>query len=258
MNLKQKLEYHYKAFDRTKLEPDPLQFLHMFKDERDIEVVGLIASIFAYGNVKQIENTLKKLLIAFNGRPYHYIQNLSLSKDSENISGIKHRFYTEDDVVKLFLILNKEIKKYESIKQIFLQGYNISDENVKNGISYFSNHFLNSFNQSFGKISNGIKFMFPLPKKGSACKRMNLFLRWMVRKDELDFGLWKEIPTAKLVVPVDTHIARICKSLKLTRRKNVSWQMAEEITMNLKRFDAHDPVKYDFAICHIGIRKLKF
>ena len=80
----------------------------------------------------------------------------------------------------------------------------------------------------------------------------------MVRKDELDFGLWKEIPASKLVIPVDTHIARICKTLKLTNRKNVSWQMAEEITQNLKKFDAEDPVKYDFAICHIGIRKLKF
>lgn len=258
MNLRQKLEYHYKAFDRSKLEPDPLQFLHMFKDDSDIEVVGLIASIFAYGNVKQIENTLKKFIIVFDGKPYSFIKNFSPIKDSKKISGLKHRFYDEDDILKLIIILNKEIKKHKSFKQIFLQGYNISDTNVKNGISNFSNHFLNSFNQSFGGISNGIKFMFPLPEKGSACKRMNLFLRWMVRKDELDFGLWKEIPPSKLVIPVDTHIARICKALKLTKRKNVCWQMAEEITKNLKKFDALDPVKYDFAICHIGIRKLKF
>jgi uncharacterized protein (TIGR02757 family) len=258
MNLRQKLEYHYNSFDRTKLEPDPLQFLHLFKDERDIEIVGLIASIFAYGNVKQIENTLKKFIIVFDGKPYLFIKNFSLSKDSKKISDIKHRFYTEDDIVKLFIFLSKAIKKHGSIKQIFLQGYNISDENVKSAISNFSNHFLKSFLQSFGEISNGIKFMFPLPEKGGACKRMNLFLRWMIRKDELDFGLWKEIPASKLVIPVDTHIARICKSLKLTKRKNVSWQMAEEITRNLKKFDAEDPIKYDFAICHIGIRKLKF
>ncbi len=258
MNLKQNLEYHYKVFDRTKLEPDPLQFLHMFKDERDIEVVGLIASIFAYGNVKQIENTLKKLMIIFNGEPYSFIKNYNLKEDAKKISGIKHRFYSEDDVSKLFIILSKEIKNHKFIKKIFLQGYNISDENIKNGISNFSNHFINLFNETFGEVSGGIKFMFPLPQKGSACKRMNLFLRWMVRKDELDFGLWNEIPTGKLVIPVDTHIARICKTLKLTKRKNVSWQMAEEITQNLKKFDAEDPVKYDFAICHIGIRKLKF
>ena len=101
MNLKQNLDKHYTSFDRTKLEPDPLQFLHLFKDEKDIEVVGLIASIFAYGNVKQIENTLKKFIIVFKGKPYSFIKNFSLRKDSKKISGIKHRFYSEDDVLKL-------------------------------------------------------------------------------------------------------------------------------------------------------------
>lgn len=258
MNLKQKLDHHYKAFDRTKLEPDPLQFLHMFKDKRDIEVVGLLASIFAYGNVKQIENTLKKLIIILDGNPYLFVKNFSIRSDSNKLLGIRHRFYSEDDILKLFVVLNKEIQKHKSIKQIFLEGYNISDINVKNGISNFSNHFLNSFLESFGEISSGIKFMFPLPEKGSACKRINLFLRWMVRKDELDFGFWNYIPTNKLIIPVDTHIAKISKSLNLTKRKNVSWKMAEEITQNLKKYDCLDPVKYDFAICHIGIRKLKF
>ena len=100
--------------------------------------------------------------------------------------------------------------------------------------------------------------MFPLPELGSACKRMNLFLRWMVRKDELDFGLWNEISPSKLVIPVDTHIAKISKTLKLTTYKNVSWKMAEQITENLKKFDPSDPLKYDFALCHIGMRKLEF
>ena len=100
--------------------------------------------------------------------------------------------------------------------------------------------------------------MFPLPSKGSACKRSNLFLRWMVRQDDLDFGIWDKIPKSKLIIPVDTHVAKICKTLKLTTRKNVCWLMAEEITNNLKAFDAEDPVKYDFAICHIGMRKLSF
>ena len=108
------------------------------------------------------------------------------------------------------------------------------------------------------KVTQGIKFMFPLPSKGSVCKRMNLFLRWMVRKDELDFGLWDEIDKSKLIIPVDTHIARICRKLKLTKKKNINWNMAEEITENLKKYDPDDPVKYDFAICHIGMRKLRF
>jgi uncharacterized protein (TIGR02757 family) len=100
--------------------------------------------------------------------------------------------------------------------------------------------------------------MFPIPEKGSACKRMNLFLRWMVRKDELDFGLWNKIPKNKLIIPVDIHIAKICKQLKLTKHKNANWKMAEEITENLKKFDPYDPVKYDFALCHNGMRKMEF
>jgi uncharacterized protein (TIGR02757 family) len=257
MTLKQKLEIHYKAFDRTKLKPDPLQFLHLFNDERDIELIGFLASVFAYGNVKQIENTLCKLIKIFAGEPYQFIKKFSFQKDGKKLDNLKHRFYSDDDIKKLFIVLDKQINESGSIKKIFLNGYNSSDLNVKNGISNFSNHFLNSFAKSEIKITNGIKFMFPLPEKGSACKRMNLFLRWMVRNDELDFGLWNEIPTSKLIIPVDTHIARISKTLNLTKRKNVGWQMAEEITQNLKRFDANDPVKYDFAICHIGIRKLK-
>jgi uncharacterized protein (TIGR02757 family) len=257
LNLKQKLEYHYKAFDKSKLEPDPLQFPHLFKDEKDIEVIAFIASVFAYGNVKQINNSLNKFLLVCDNRPYKFIKNYS-AKDFQNQFSFIHRFYLSKDITQLFHLLNLTYQKFGSLKKIFLSGYRESDENVKNTITNFSDFFLKNTKKEFGKVSNGMKFMFPLPEKGSACKRMNLFLRWMVRKDELDFGLWKEIPTSKLIIPVDTHVSRICKQLKLTTRKNVSWQMAEEITNNLKKFDPNDPVKYDFAICHIGMRKLDF
>lgn len=252
--LKQKLEYHYKAFDRSKLEPDPLQFPHLFEDEKDIEVMAFIASVFAYGNVKQIINSLNKFLLVCYNKPYRFIKNFSFKKSQQNNSFI-HRFYTSDDVNQLFHLLSLFYQEFGSLKKIFLSGYNESDENVKNAITNFSGYFIKRTKTEFGKISDGMKFMFPLPEKESACKRMNLFLRWMVRKDELDFGLWDEIPTSKLIIPVDTHIARICRKLKLTNRKNVSWKMAEEITKNLKKFDPLDPVKYDFALCHIGMRK---
>ena len=135
--------------------------------------------------------------------------------------------------------------------------YSVEDVNIKNALSHFCNFFLDEIKKK-DEISLGIKFMFPIPEKGSACKRMNLFLRWMVRKDELDFGLWNEIQTNKLIIPVDTHVARICRNLKITKRKNVNWLMAEEITNKLKSYDPIDPVKYDFAICHIGMRKMIF
>lgn len=256
INLKQKLDYYDNVFDKSKIEPDPLQFPHLFNDEKDIEVMAFIASVFAYGNVKQIINSLNTFLLIVKKQPSEFISNISASKNLS--TDFVHRFYSPKDILHLFRLLNMAYNEYGSLKKLFLSGYNSEEENLRNAITNFNNYFLSKAKNEFKKLSRGIIFMFPLPEKGSACKRMNLFLRWMVRKDELDFGLWKEIPTSKLIIPVDTHIARICKQLKLTKRKNVSWKMAEEITNNLKRFDADDPVKYDFAICHIGIRKLDF
>jgi uncharacterized protein (TIGR02757 family) len=256
MKLKEKLEFHYRAFDKSQISPDPLQFLHLYKDERDIEVMGFIASVFAYGNVIQIINTLNKFIHLSGNKPYNFILDYSNSNVKQSII---HRFYTAKDINHLFLLLSKAYREYGSLKTLFLRFYNPDSRNLKEAISGFSNHFISNYKKSNKNgISLGIKFMFPLPELGSACKRMNLFLRWMVRKDELDFGLWKEIPANKLVIPVDTHVAKISRSLKLTATKNISWKMAEEITEKLKKIDPVDPVKYDFAICHIGMRKLNF
>lgn len=260
MNLAEKLNYHYKAFDKSQISPDPLQFLHLYSDEKDIEVIGFIASVFAYGNVKQIINTLSKIVAASENYPYNFVKNFNSEIDAKKLTGIKHRFYSEKDIVDLFSLLNLTYNKFDSLKNLFLKFYYEKDINLKNSISKFSNHFLELEKRRIRSqtLSLGFKFMFPLPELGSACKRMNLFLRWMIRKDELDFGIWNQIPPNKLVIPVDTHVAHICRKLKLTRRKNISWKMAEEITGNLKKYDPIDPVKYDFAICHIGMRKLSF
>jgi uncharacterized protein (TIGR02757 family) len=256
MNLKQKLDYHYRKFDKSRISPDPLQFLHLYKNENDIEVMGFIASLFAYGNVRQILNKLNRFVELSGNKPYHFISNY------KQLSGrsLIHRFYSEQDVNDLFMVLNKTYSSFGSLKNLFLMFFNTDSENIKEAVSGFSKYFIKSYKELTGKneLSVGIRFMFPIPELGSACKRMNLFLRWMVRKDELDFGLWKEIPASKLVIPVDTHIARISRKLKLTERKNVSWKMAEEITNKLKKFDPEDPVKYDFSICHIGMRKMDF
>ena len=258
MTLKQKLDYHYKAFDKSQISPDPLQFLHMFNNEKDIEAIGFIASIFAYGNVSQIINTLDKILTITNNQPYEFIAGYYKGKNSFKLKGLKHRFYSEEDISLLFYILSDVYHEFDLIKFLF-QSFYLESGIIKNSLTKFSDYFINyAMRINGGDIRPGFKFMFPLPELGSACKRMNLFLRWMVRKDELDFGIWNEIPTSKLIIPVDTHVARVCQRLKLTKRKNVSWAMAEEITENLKMFDYSDPVKYDFAICHIGMRKMKF
>lgn len=254
--LKKKLDHHYKYFNFSQISPDPLEFPHRFKNYYDIEISAFISSVFAYGTVKQINNTLEKLHLLMNNQPYQFVKNYSYTDGLKLFTDLKHRFYSNEDIARLFYSLNKIYLYYGSLKYFFLLYYFEKDIDLKNAISFFAKNFL-ELSPEKGSITHGIKFMIPDPLRGSACKRMNLFLRWMVRKDELDFGIWNEIPQSKLVIPVDTHVAKICQQLKLTKQKNVSWKMAEEITERLKRFDASDPVKYDFAICHIGMRKLE-
>jgi uncharacterized protein (TIGR02757 family) len=258
--LKQKLDYHYKAFDKSQISPDPLQFLHLYKDKKDIEIAGFISSVFAYGNVKQIINTLNSIFKILGEKPFDFIINLKEILLHKYFANTIHRFYTSKDIQQFFAVLNSVLNKEGTLKNIFLKFYSghQNDNNLRDPISKFSNYFLAASLIKNKKITPGFRFMFADPFTGSACKRMNLFLRWMIRKDELDFGLWNEIPANKLIIPVDTHVARICRELKLTTKKNVSWKMAEEITENLKKFDPADPVKYDFAICHIGMRKMIF
>ncbi len=252
-----KLEYHYKAFDRSRISPDPLEVLHRYSNRGDIEIIGLLSSIFAYGNVNLILRILNNLEIVFEKHPYDFVKNFDYRKDKKLFKGVRYRFYTETDIANLFRLLNRAVSEFETLENLYFNGFNRNDENVKAGIDKFSEWFIANC-RKLNCFSNGIRFMFPMPSKGSAAKRFNLFLRWMVRKDELDFGLWKNVKKSQLIIPVDVHIARISQQLGLTSRKNVTWKMAEEITNNLKQFDSSDPVKYDFALCHIGMRKLEF
>lgn len=254
--LREKLDYHYRYFDRTKISPDPLEFPHKYSDPLDIEISAYISSIFAYGNVRQIINTLDRLQNIIGNSPYKFVLAYDKKIKVNPFENIKHRFYSGNDIHKLFIGLNKVYKEHGSLKNLFLEETG-EDFVMSSLISNFSRKMIKLCSAN-AQAARGLIFMFPDPEKGSACKRMNLFLRWMVRKDELDFGLWSEIPASKLIIPVDVHVARVCAKLKLTTRKNVSWKMAEEITDKLRKFDPQDPVKYDFAICHIGMRKMTF
>lgn len=256
-NLKRKLEYHYRKFDSSQIYPDPIIFPRRYEEELDIEISGFISSVFAYGNVTQIINTLERIHTLMGDSPAHFLEIFNVYRHRGFFKDFKHRFYTGEDIKTLFLLIQYVLKNYESLKHLFLLYHFDEERNLKNSISSFSNNLI-EISKRISEETHGIKFMFPDPMKGSACKRMNLFLRWMVRKDDIDLGIWKAIRKDELIIPVDTHIARISRELGLTKRKNVSWKMAEEITENLKIFDKNDPVKYDFAICHIGIRKLNF
>jgi len=254
--LKEELEKHYLTFDKRLLSPDPLEFPHNFTNPIEIELAGFIASIFAYGNVNSIMKTLNKFLKISENKLLKYIVNTDKSKMQTDLKSIKHRFYSNEDIFSLFLLL-QNIFRDSTLQKYFRNCYSESNS-IKETIQNFHLLLINNL-KTITEITPGIKFMFPLPENGSACKRINLFLRWMVRKDRLglDFGLWDFISPKDLIIPVDVHIAKISKEIGLTERKNVSWQMAEEITQSLRIFDNMDPVKYDFAICHIGIRKIQ-
>lgn len=251
--LKEKLEYHYKKFNKSCMSPDPVEFLHNYKNPLEIELTGFISALFAFGNVKQIEKTLSIIQKRVKNTPLKYIQKSDENKIKRDFVDLKHRYYTGKDIAELMFILKITYRKYGSLENLF-SSYKSNTTSMKDAISGFSAEL----KSMAAYTSNGLSFMFAEPKKGSACKRMNLFLRWMVRDDSIDFGLWKTIKPSELIIPVDTHIAKISQNLGLTTKKTVSWNMAEEITENLRTYCPEDPVKYDFALCHIGMRKLEF
>ncbi|MCK4395712.1 TIGR02757 family protein, partial [candidate division WOR-3 bacterium] len=169
--------------------------------------------------------------------------------------GIGHRFIKGNDISCLVNTLHFVLKEYGSIENLFMQ-YFTKENNLRKSLEVFTKNIREIYSRNNSDFcERTLRFMLPSPEKGSACKRMNLFLRWMVRKDEIDLGIWKGIKKNELIIPLDTHIARISKSLGFTKRKTLGWNMASEITENLKKFDPLDPLKYDFALTRIGMLK---
>jgi uncharacterized protein (TIGR02757 family) len=252
---KEKLENLYLSYKHKFSSKDPVWILHRFQDEKDIELIGLITAAYAYGSVEQINAFIEKLLKKTGNKPYEFTINFEKRKDKKYLNGLNYRFNTSGDLVNLLDSLGRNIKEYSSLKNLFLLNYNKDDGNIISALSDFTGKLNVRVKQ---KSSMYYHYLLSNPTNGSTCKRMNLFLRWMVRKDEIDLGVWSEVDKAKLIMPVDVHIARIAKSLGLVKRKSIDLKFAVELTGRLKEFDACDPVKYDFALCHIGMDKKEF
>lgn len=259
--LKERLEDLYGKYEQSYLYSDPLGFVHKFDKPEDIETAGFIAAGFAFGGVPLILKTLDRIAALVDNKFYDFTVNFDPSKGLKLFKGFYYRFIKEKDIAALFLILREILRKYGSIEDFFIEGFNPADLNVKKALSSFSEKALKitDFTSIYGSPAppqdSMVHFFFTSPEGNSPCKRLNLYLRWMVRNsDELDFGIWnKAVQPYHLVMPVDTHVARISRYIGLTSRKNPSFGMAEEITDNLKKLDYYDPIKYDFAIARLGI-----
>lgn len=246
---RQLLDKLYQQY-RKSYSNDPIKFPHQYKRELDIEVVGFLASAFAYGKVELFMNVISIILDRMGSSPSEYLLNFNFKREKDRFAGVYYRFNNESDILALLYCLSETMKKWGSLKNLFLYSFEKTN-NIKLALTQFVDEI-----RSFNKFELSLKkfeYLLASPKNGSACKRLNLFLRWMVRDRDIDFGIWKEVGKENLIIPLDTHVGKISRCLGLLTRKSNDWKAAQELTSNLKKFDPRDPVKYDFALCHIGI-----
>jgi uncharacterized protein (TIGR02757 family) len=252
--IKNILEKLYDRYNHKNLiKPDPLQFIYNYSNPGDMEIAGLLSAALAYGRVEQIQKSLTRLFELMGNSPYEFVMNFNQAK-RKKLQNFKHRFNTGDDIADLLELLKTILKKYGSIEKYFLQGYDESHENIISALTTFCDSILKIHAMKHnGKTNKGLGYLLVSPSNGSPCKRMNLFLRWMIRDDEVDSGIWKSIDKAKLIVPIDVHMGRLCRFLGFHDKNTISLKTAIEITEHFAEIEPNDPVKYDFALSRIGI-----
>ena len=276
------MEYLRSTYDASFLSSDPLKFPRRYASPADREVVAFLAAGFAFGNVKAIGASLERLLKrpgdgggGRSGKSALY-QSLSTAQPPTctvqgkgefggspaafcrahagrppEWSGVAHRWIRGRDAAAAVCILGRMLEGSGSIGEFFRAGDDPASPDVAPGLESFS---VRALALAPGRVTRGVRSFFPRPSDGSACKLLNLFLRWMARPDDgLDLGLWPHVRTSRLIIPLDVHMARICRKARLTRRKSPGWRMAVDVTRRLRALDPEDPVKYDFAITRLGI-----
>jgi uncharacterized protein (TIGR02757 family) len=253
------LDRLYAARSPQHLANDPLSFCHRYSDPADREIAAVIASAFAYGGIKIILRTLESIFSELGTSPRSYVENFSPVRSLKAFSGFKHRFNDGRDLVALLWGTRLMIEDAGSINAYFLRFHDPAAKDITAALNGYTSAVLAlDYRPVFGSTTapdgSYFPFLFPAPAAGSACKRLCMFLRWVVRPaDGIDLGIWRGVSPSQLVIPVDTHISRICSYLGFTGRTSADWRMAQEITTALRRLDPADPVKYDFSLAHLGI-----
>ena len=255
-DLRETLESLYRRYEHS-TSPDPIALVRRYETRGDREVAGWIASAFAYGRVDQIIADVRVLLDFLGPNPATAVAERTFT--ARELAFFRHRFHGPPDAAGLLFLIGECIRREGSVGAFFARRFS-SAGTVAGMLDRVSAETLSwraaSTSGRAAPPSTTFRFLLPTPADGSACKRWNLYLRWMVRADAMDFGLWKEIPPSALVIPTDTHVHRVSRRLGLTRRKSADWRTAEEITGRLARLDPADPVKYDFAICQLGVLEI--
>ncbi len=246
---KHQLDRLYARFDsRAWVHPDPLEFLYRFNQVGDREIAAFLASSLAYGRVAQILKSVSSVLDEMENAPLLFLKSASPANISRRFQHFRHRFTSGNDLSQVLIAVKRIVEKHGSLYSCFLSSYNTSQETVLPAM-------ISLTDEMRSHITTGQNSLLPMPARGSACKRLNLFLRWMVRTDAVDPGGWPEVSPSKLIIPLDTHMHRISLLLDLTGGKQANLKTALEITRSFRRFAPEDPVRYDFALTRLGIRQ---
>lgn len=250
------LDRLYESFNYPGSAADPIQIVRRYARADDREVVGFCAAALAFGRVGGVLQSIERVLAVMGDAPSAYVRQFDPRRDGRAFAPVVHRWTRGADLAALVWLMKQMIDRSGSLEGFFLEAHDPGAEDVEAALDSFSTRALAlDLKAAYGRVPArpGVRYFFPRPSAGSPCKRLNLFLRWMVRNDALDLGVWTRVSPARLIVPLDTHVIRVGRCLRLTRYMSPGWRMARDVTASLRRLDPDDPVKYDFALCHIGM-----
>ncbi|HUT57179.1 MAG TPA: TIGR02757 family protein [Phycisphaerae bacterium] len=243
---RQALDELYEAYNRRRyVHPDPVEFLYAYDDSEDREVAALVASSLAFGRVAHILVSVRKVLDRLGPSPASFLADTPDARLRSMFAGFVHRFVGSDELAAMLIGAKRARRRFGGLQACFRQGVGSNDGTVVPALTAFS--------AALNELGGGCGFLLPSPAGGSACKRLNLMLRWLVRRDDVDPGGWPTEWADKLLVPLDTHMHRIARAMNATRRKAADLRTAEEVTAAFRGIRPDDPVRYDFALTRLGI-----
>jgi uncharacterized protein (TIGR02757 family) len=254
--LKASLDALYASFNHPESAFDPIEVVRRYERLDDREIVAFVAAGLAFGRVASVVQSIEAVCRVMGAAPGAFVRSFDPRRDGAPLRDLVHRWTRGDDFVALLWVLRQLIAEHGSLEGAVAAGVDPAADDVESALERFSTTARAiDLCPAYGRRPRmpGVFYFFARPSTGSACKRLNLFLRWMVRRDGVDPGGWSAVPARQLIVPLDTHTIRVGRCLRLTRRRTPGWKMAVDITQALRVLDPADPVRYDFALCHLSM-----